>query len=280
MHGERTWSEGGRDRWRWKAKQRHNKLYQLCLGSGWAIEHFVHIPCGLDQGYENIFPLAQPGLWVQTTRLEAKHWPSHFSCQTRAAGTCECLQYCTDPYKRASHSLLGEPQSESARPALRQWTCSWAHGGQTCTVLAGLLHSCSPWGSTSHRAPLLAWEVYHQLSAGGAWSGWKRMEKTRRGRHRQTLRRPTSSGCHQHQIRRQRQEEVSSMTYQVQDVLSPRARRASRPRVVPSTHSWRPASRRDYLYCKNGQTRWKSVYLCYVLEQIRFISGHSVASKF
>lgn len=133
------------------------------------MERFVRVPYGLYQGYGNAVPLGHPGLsehkqpdWRRNTG------PPTFLARPGLLVPANASDYCMDPYKRAQLKAVLSQMNPSL--SLRLYKANTREVGVQvsprvdksvqCSLGPRTLCSCSPWGSTGHRAPLSAWGVY------------------------------------------------------------------------------------------------------------------------
>uniref|UniRef100_A0A673T178 Uncharacterized protein n=1 Tax=Suricata suricatta TaxID=37032 RepID=A0A673T178_SURSU len=131
------------------------------------MECFVQVPYGLCQGYGPAMPLGQPGLCEhRQPDWRRNPGPPTFLARTGWVMPANASDYFMDPSKRVRLKAI----LSQMNPSLRFCKASTREVGVQvsprmdksvqCSLGSHTLHSCSPWGSTGHKVPLLAWGIY------------------------------------------------------------------------------------------------------------------------
>ncbi|KAF5916382.1 hypothetical protein HPG69_017616 [Diceros bicornis minor] len=254
------------------------RMLRCAWAPGERMERFVRVPYGLCQGYGSTLPLGQPGLsehkqpdWRQNTG------PPTFLARPGLLVPANTSDYYMDPYKRAQLKAILSQMNPSLSPRLCKANTREV-GVQVslrvdksvqCSLGPRTLRSCSPWGSTGHKAPFPAWGVYTPMIGS---RGLIRMRKDGENEERKVLSSPAEASHQQRPPLVPRSEEDKQEELPQHDELgpedtsSPQERQSKRaqgdaadPLRKPNFQFLEP--KYGYFHCKDCKTRWESAYV-------------------
>ncbi|XP_021533951.1 ZAR1-like protein [Neomonachus schauinslandi] len=243
------------------------------------MERFVRVPYGLYQGYGNAVPLGHPGL------SEHKHpdWrrntgPPTFLARPGLLVPANASDYCMDPYKRAQLKAVLSQMNPSL--SLRLYKANTREVGVQvsprvdksvqCSLGPRTLCSCSPWGSTGHRAPLSPWGVYSPVIGR---RGLIQLQREEEAQERKALLGPAEASQQQQppptpRSEEDKQEELHQHDeLEEEDASSPRERKSEQAQGGGGADLLRKPNfqflepKYGYFHCKDCKTRWESAYV-------------------
>ncbi|XP_062957755.1 protein ZAR1-like [Cynocephalus volans] len=243
------------------------------------MERFVGVPCGLYQGYGTTLPLGQTGLpghqqpdWWQNMG------PSTFLARPVLVVPSNASGYCMNPSKRAQlQSILAQ-----MNPNMNLRLCkanTKEVGVQVslrvdksvqCSLGPPILHSHSPWDSTSHGEPPPAWGVYSPV-IGRRGLVQLRLQKDEEDGEGKALSSPAEAGQQRPPKTKSeddRQEELGQPDeLGEEDDVRPRERKSKQVhRDTASNWLHKPnfqllERKYGYFHCRDCNTRWESAYV-------------------